>query len=185
MGKKEDVISAARSLFKTYGYKKVSMDEIADKSNVTKKTIYTYFKDKNELVKFFLYEELEKMKKIVNKISQEDISFDFKIHKIIFELLEYRKKDKMLQNFALEADKTSGTLANECLEIINKTIIEEVKMLLEKAIEEGYIKNCDTDLTAFIIYKIYVALIFEWNKPINQDEVTERFTKLLKYGLFS
>ena len=57
MNKKEQIIEAARELFSSYGYKKVSMDEIAKKSNVTKKTIYTYFKDKGELIKYFLYED--------------------------------------------------------------------------------------------------------------------------------
>ena len=41
MNKKEIVIQTARELFTKYGYKKVSMDEIAKESNVTKKTIYT------------------------------------------------------------------------------------------------------------------------------------------------
>ena len=37
MNKKEEVINAARDLFTKYGYKKVSMDEIAKEANVTKK----------------------------------------------------------------------------------------------------------------------------------------------------
>ena len=45
MTKKEVVIDTARELFSKYGYKKVSMDEIATNAIVTKKTIYTYFKD--------------------------------------------------------------------------------------------------------------------------------------------
>ena len=68
MTKKEEVIEAARELFCKYGYRKVSMDEIAKKSNVTKKTIYTYFKDKNDLIKYFAYEEIGKMKQIIDKI---------------------------------------------------------------------------------------------------------------------
>mgnify|MGYP002626908048 CR=1 FL=1 len=43
--KKESVIKTARELFSLYGYRKVSMDELAKKSGVTKKTIYTYFKN--------------------------------------------------------------------------------------------------------------------------------------------
>ena len=38
--KKENVIESARLLFHKYGFKKVSMDEIAREANVTKKTIY-------------------------------------------------------------------------------------------------------------------------------------------------
>lgn len=43
------------------------MDEIAKKSKVTKKTIYSYFKDKDELVQYFVLEEIENMKQIIEK----------------------------------------------------------------------------------------------------------------------
>ena len=49
MNKKEDIIEKARILFTNYGYKRVSMDEVAREANVTKKTIYSYFKDKEDL----------------------------------------------------------------------------------------------------------------------------------------
>ena len=62
MTKKEVVIDTARELFSKYGYKKVSMDEIATNANVTKKTIYTYFKDKEDMFKFFIQEELDKQR---------------------------------------------------------------------------------------------------------------------------
>ena len=54
--KKEQIIAAARKLFTKYGYKKVSMDEIAREANVSKKTVYAYFKDKEELLKFFIFQ---------------------------------------------------------------------------------------------------------------------------------
>ena len=38
--KNEQIIAAARRLFNRYGFKKVSMDEIAREAGVTKKTIY-------------------------------------------------------------------------------------------------------------------------------------------------
>ena len=54
--KKEQIVEAARKLFTKYGYKKVSMDEIAKEAGVTKKTVYAYFKDKDELFKYFIFE---------------------------------------------------------------------------------------------------------------------------------
>ena len=54
MSKKEQVITTARILFSERGYRKVSMDEIAKVSGVTKRTIYRYFKDKDDLIKYFL-----------------------------------------------------------------------------------------------------------------------------------
>ena len=63
MGKNENIITAARELFIQYSFDKVSMDEIAKKAGVTKKTIYYYFRDKQELFQYFISEELEKMHK--------------------------------------------------------------------------------------------------------------------------
>ena len=65
MTKKEDIIVSARELFTKYGYRKVSLLDIANKSGVTKKTIYSYFKDKDEFFCYFIKEELENMKKLL------------------------------------------------------------------------------------------------------------------------
>ena len=43
----------------------------------------------------------------------------------------------------------------------------------------------DTNLTAFIIYKIYIAIMFEWQEEINEKEVTDNIVKILESGLLS
>lgn len=52
----EVIKNTAFTLFNTYGIKKVSIDEIADKANVSKVTIYKYFESKEGL-----YREVVKM----------------------------------------------------------------------------------------------------------------------------
>ena len=53
------------------------------------------------------------------------------------------------------------------------------------AINKGYVKDCDIDLCAFVIYKVYVSVIFEWDKELDEKKVTENITKILKEGLFN
>ncbi len=60
--KQQQIISAAKKLLGKYGYKRVSMDEIAREAGVTKKTVYSYFKNKEEFLKYFLNEEVQNMK---------------------------------------------------------------------------------------------------------------------------
>jgi AcrR family transcriptional regulator len=185
MTKKEEVINAARDLFRIYGYKKVTMDEIAQKSVVTKKTIYTYFKDKDDLIKYFLYEEIEKMKVIVQDVGKKDLPFDLKIHQIIYKLIEHRKEEKLLDYFNDESKNLPLGIASEGSEILNQAILSEIKALLEKAIADGNIRKCNTELASFIIYKIYVALMFEWDKPLNQTELSDELIRFLKTGLLN
>ena len=113
MEKKEVVINTARELFTKYGYKKVSMDEIARTSNVTKKTIYSYFKDKDELFRYFIEEELINMKqKIEKKINNE--SFNDKVSTIMLEILNLRKNSALLESIIKDCNTSVIMLCKIC-----------------------------------------------------------------------
>jgi AcrR family transcriptional regulator len=46
----EKILSAAEELFSKYGIRSITMDDIAKELGMSKKTIYQYYKDKNEMV---------------------------------------------------------------------------------------------------------------------------------------
>ena len=69
--------------------------------------------------------------------------------------------------------------------MLTDSIMEEIEKLLKKGIENGNVRKCDTKLAAFIIYKMYFALMFEWNKPLDKKEVTENIMDILKTGIFN
>ncbi len=50
----------AHSLFMQYGFRSVSMDDIANNMGISKKTIYQYYADKDELVEAVIESEFEK-----------------------------------------------------------------------------------------------------------------------------
>lgn len=180
---KDKILNAARLLFSDYGYRKVSMDEIASSAGVTKKTIYSYFKDKDELIKYFINEQLIQMKKITDEIYAKDITFVEKINEMIITLLDYRKNNKFIINLAREAEALPKGKAKEFIDVLNKNIQEEIRIKLIEALKNGYIKECDVDITAFIIYKIYTALLFEWEGAINKETVSKNIMEILKSGL--
>ena len=57
---------------------------------------------------------------------------------------------------------------------------------LEKAKESGNIYYEDVDITAFLIYKMYIALMFEWNeseKKLDEQLIASSISAILKNGL--
>lgn len=50
MDPKERILEKAHELFNRYGLRSVSMDDIAAQAGMSKKTLYQYFTDKEELV---------------------------------------------------------------------------------------------------------------------------------------
>ncbi len=55
---KERILSTARDLFMRYGCKSVTMDDIAKHLSVSKKTIYQFYQDKDEIVNTFAQTQL-------------------------------------------------------------------------------------------------------------------------------
>ena len=102
MDTKEKILISARQLFTDYGYKKVSMDEIASSAGFTKKTVYSYFKDKDTLLRSLVEEELFSMKSIIDNYSSDsslDV-FGF-LNKTMYSLLKYKKDSKLLFRLSL------------------------------------------------------------------------------------
>ena len=144
--KREQVIEAARKLFHQFGFKKVSMEEIAKEAGVTKKTIYMYFASKEELLKYFIQEEITNMEKIVEKVEAKHQDFFETVNEAIYEILQYRKHQDFLNIIAKEAEliknpKASRKYHTDTFEARIKTIInkpgteeqqEEAKQLVHR-----------------------------------------------------
>ena len=58
MEMKERILQKANDLFRRYGVKSITMDEIAAQLGASKKTIYQYFSDKDELVEAVVRETI-------------------------------------------------------------------------------------------------------------------------------
>lgn len=186
MDKKEQIIGSARDLFTKYGYKKVSMDEIAQASSVTKRTVYSYFKDKDELFDYFVMEELNKMKKIINDIEAENKNTFDTFHKIIYALIKYKKESIFLNVMENEKEtlKTKSVILSS--KKIDESIISFIKERLLLRIEQGEIKKVDVDLCAYMIYTLYVSIIFNYSSEnLNEQDVSDTLSTILKDGLFN
>lgn len=184
--KREQIIDAARKLFHQFGFKKVSMDEIAKEAGVTKKTIYMYFASKEELLKYFIQEEITNMEKIVEKVEAKHQDFFETVNEAIYEILQYRKHQDFLNIIAREAEWLKNPIIIDSLSLIDGKIQNYIRNKLQKAKEKGYIDYIDLDITTFLIYKMYIALIIEWNtkdKEIDEQILAQTISGILKNGL--
>ena len=184
--KKEQIIEAARNLFHQFGFKKVSMDEIAKEAGVTKKTIYMYFSSKEELLKYFIQEEITNMEEIVEEVEANNTDPFEAVNQAIYKILQYRKHQDFLNIIAKEAEWLRNPVIIESLNLIDNKIQNYIRTKLQSAKEKGFIEYKDLDVTTFLIYKMYIALIIEWNpkdKELNEQMIAETIADILKKGL--
>lgn len=66
---KEKILTCAENLFRRYGTRSISMDDMAHHLNMSKKTIYESFEDKNEIVYQIIIALRKKLEGLVEAIS--------------------------------------------------------------------------------------------------------------------
>ena len=182
MNTKDIIINSARELFKKYGYKKVSMDEIAKDAKVTKRTVYSYFKDKESLFEYFIDEDLEIVKEKIEKLEKEKLPFIKRISKILFYALNFKEQNALFKAISNDKDLSLLTRLKKRYDDI---ILNFIEGKINKEITEGTIKNCNSKLMAFIIYNIYLSVMFIYEDKLNEEEIVNEITLILKDGLLN
>jgi AcrR family transcriptional regulator len=135
---KDKLLNGAIELFLKYGVRSVSMDDIARHLSVSKKTIYQYFADKDDVVTQVAASHLDK-----NRIEFDSLKVDSK--NAIDELIKIStclKKDMQEMNPSLLFDlhKYHPKAWNVWLEHKNKYIRTSVVENLKQGIDEGYFR---------------------------------------------
>ena len=179
-------MDAARSLFTDFGYKSVSMEQIAQKANVAKGTIYLYFKDKDALFSYLSGELLEEIKSFVFSITMKKLSLFEEIHQVVYNLLMMRTQQKFIYRIAREARELKTPSACTMMEMIQQQIAGYIEEKLHEGIEQKVIKPCNVSVLAFVVLQVYSALAFEWeekHEPLNERQIAESVSLFLKDGL--
>lgn len=105
---RQQILYTATQQFMLQGFKEVSMNLIAEKSNVTKATIYYYFDSKATLFTEMIVQLMERIRKMTEKILN-DIQLSFKDRLVI--LVENHMKataDLEIQKFIRDAEPSLG-----------------------------------------------------------------------------
>lgn len=87
--KKQQLLSTAKELFIHYGIRRISIDEICRKSNVSKMTFYKHFENKTGLIKHVLAKDMNDGIRQVDAILEQKIPFTEKIKEIIVIKLKF------------------------------------------------------------------------------------------------
>jgi len=144
---KERIQQKARELFMRYGFRSVTMDEIAGQTGISKKTLYQFFEDKDALVEAVMRSELDymqtqctkQMKEAENAI--EEIFLDMDAMEIVM--------DAMNPQIVFDLEKFYPKTFEKFKKHKNNFLLDAIKKNLERGIEEEVYRNdFDVDIIA-------------------------------------
>ena len=184
--RKKLILEAATKSFSLFGYKATTMDQVAKIANVGKGTIYTFYKNKEELFKEIVQRMIEEMKYEAEQSLDDQLSFFFFFHRAVYRILEFRQEHQLSLKLLQEEREIGTPAVQEMVNEMEEAIVSYIKEKLKIAIDKGYIQPCDPEITAFLMLKMYLALIFDWERnhaPLEKEEIAELFKIYLFKGL--
>lgn len=149
---KKMLIEVARVLFARYGKKEVTMNDIAEASKKGRRTLYTYFNNKEEIYKAVIDKELERVLERLYLKATENCEPDIKLTNHIITHLD-AIKEVVTRNGSLRADFFHDIYEVERTrrKIDTKEILI-IREILNEGIEKKIFKRMDLDLSSMIIF---------------------------------
>jgi len=182
--KKEQLEITAKELFWKHGFKKVSIDEICKKANVSRKTFYTFYSNKNDLIIYLHNKMSDETYVIYEEIIESELTFSEKLEKLFSYKLEATK------NLSMEfIDDLYNPGAEELMTFFKGTIDKSIKFMsdfLSEAQKKGEL-NPDLNLE-YVMFMMQKAIDLCGTQELmsmfpNAGALTRQVTQSMIYGI--
>lgn len=185
MTRKDNVYKEALNLFKTQGYDKTSVQEIAEALNLQKGSLYHYITSKETLLFETVYGTVNKMVKMIRQVQKENLPPRKKLcHAIEMHLLT---GTNLLDEFSLMLQETkylSPKLKQKVL--LKKKQYELVfREMIAEGIKEEVFKKLDSKVATFMILGS-LNWLYQWYSskgPLSPEEISDIFCEIILSGI--
>lgn len=167
--KKLLIIQSAEEIFQNKPYDHITMDEIAKKSGMTKKTVYSYFPSKVALFINIFESYLQQLHEKIFLVISQDLPIQTAIRNLFLTLFEFtQKNEKIFRLFwALESEDVGGILPIELtsrMNIWNKAMLDAITDIVRKGIKDGEIRSLDPELIVHLLSAVNKGIFIHTNK---------------------
>lgn len=158
---KKRILDKAGELFLAYGYSRVTMDEICRSLVMSRKTMYKFFSNKEELLREVVLNRSNcKSAAIDDILSDDGLDFMQRFRKMI----EYISKESPRESihFMQDVKTNAPNVWSELVEMRNRDIPIRMGNFLKDGMKRGIIKK---DIKTDIFIKMHLAVVNELMNP--------------------
>ncbi|RVU14303.1 TetR/AcrR family transcriptional regulator [Methylobacterium oryzihabitans] len=181
--KRDAVLRVAAQSFCERGVRATSLDDVAERLNITKPTIYHYFRNKDEILVACVARGLAMIDDAIAEADREALSALDRLRAAL-----RRYAEVMTMDFGMCVTRISEPDLSEegrtRFRDGKRKIDGRVRDLLRACIREGSIRPCDVVLATFTITGAlnWIARWYDPAGPLTGEEIGERMVAMLLAG---
>jgi len=182
--KREAVLKTAAQLFLEKSYGRTSLNDVAERLNITKPALYHYFRNKEEILVECYRLGTTLIGETLNEIASHCGTGLEKVEAFI-----HSYANVMTLSFGRcvmrldEGDLSSEALAE--VRAYKRKIDRRLRLFIQEGIEDGSVAACDPKIAAFAIAGA-LNWICQWYEPegaLSAEEIASQFARTLTQGL--
>ncbi len=179
---KDKIVQKATELFIKLGFKSVTMDDIANEMAISKKTIYTHFKNKTALVKECAFSVLNSITTGIDQICALDIDPIEELFQIKKFIMQKLQEDQTSAQYQLQ--KYYPEISKKIHQNQLEKMLECTQKNIKKGIEQGlYRKRLDSDFIGRLYFMGITGIQDQDLFPIKKFSSKYRTEEFLEYHL--
>ncbi len=179
---REKIIHKSEELFLNFGFKSVTMDDIAGEMGISKKTIYVHFPNKTKLVEATTLHMFETISCGIDSICALQKNPIEEIFDIKAFVMDHLKNEKSSPQYQLQKyyPKIFATLKSKQFEVMQGCVTENLK----RGINQGlYRENINIDFISRIYFNGMVTLKDQELFPLKKFSMNALMENYLEYHL--
>lgn len=183
---KTDIVLAAKNVFKQYGYKKTSINDIANAVHKVKSAVYYYFPDKESVLRAVIDEEVVKLIGSIDDAVKKASTPEEKLTAYaLSRTLEIERLSREYARFQQEYDQLFPII-KEVHQRYDDFERSTLKSILEDGMECGVFQKTDAELLAGAILLWLKGVETQLSSFENEKalrEVVDHLTHVLLFGI--
>ncbi len=173
---REMLIDVARQLFAREGVENTTMNDIAKASKKGRRTLYTYFKNKNEIYLAVIETELTHLVDKLRRVIPMTMPADEKLVRYIFERMD-AIKEAVFRNGTLRAEFFRNIWEVEKVrKKFDAQEIEILKTIIQQGVDEGMFEVASVEVTALTLHYAMRGLDVPYIRGVFSELGITRFT---------
>jgi AcrR family transcriptional regulator len=179
---RDKILISAADLFLNYGFKSVTMDDIANKLGISKKTIYQHFDNKTKLVEATTMQMFDMISHGIDCICALGKNPIEELYEIKSFVMLHLKDEKSSPQYQLQKyyPKISATIKKKQFEVMQKCVTDNLKKGVEK---ELFRQDINIDFISRIYFNSMVSLKDQDLFPLNNFSMNMLMENYLEYHL--
>jgi len=176
--RRQSILRAARAAFFEHGFHRATMDNVAERAEVSKGTVYLYFESKEAILARLLLEGLDELIEELEQAyaADESIRADERLRRLGWAYFRFFQREPLYFRFlmAMDRGRFQETVTPQVYQEVLEASLEGLSWVIravEQGIEDGILGCCDARQAAATLWAILNGGLELMEHPLRREMV--------------